>query len=138
MKDDMRAARHHQRQGDINKLITPEMRQQIRGLKDRLDGSDYRLFELLDNIQEALDIARQSARCLLTNDPFKAWEKIRSEDEWDTLFDRSAAERRDAKRNPWEKFNIEKLTTSQMRRQIAEAKKRLEEYAVALASFLTM
>ena len=56
-------------------LITPEMRQQIRELRRELDECDYRLschLDLFISIREGLDTARQTARCLLTNDPFQA------------------------------------------------------------------
>ncbi len=108
-----------QRQGKINKLVTPEMRQQIRELKDRLDEYDCDVrgyCDLLNNISEALLIARQSARCLLTNDPFGAWEKICGQDECDAF--RGFAEKQNTKRKP----NVERLITPQMRQQIIEAK----------------
>ena len=77
----------HQRQGNANKLVTPEMRQQICELKNALDECDYDLsrhLELFDDIREGLDRARLSARCLLTRDPFEAWETVakRREEEW--------------------------------------------------------
>ena len=49
---------------------------------------DYNLsrhLELFDGIREGLDRARLSARCLLTRDPFEAWEKVakRREEEFE-------------------------------------------------------
>ncbi len=134
MKDRLVATKHHQRQGNISKLLTSEMRQHIHELRLRLDGCDYRLFAHLNNIQEALDIARQSARCLLTSDPFGTWEGIRREDELDIL-GKPAAENQLASRNRLAKAKVEKLTTAQMRLQIVEATKRLEEYASCLDIF---
>ena len=81
MENNVRATKYYQRQGNVNKLVTPEMRQQIRQVKhqlDEYDGSLSNLFDLLNDIREALNTARASAGCLLTDDPFEAWEKIAS------------------------------------------------------------
>jgi hypothetical protein len=123
MKDSTGATMDHQRQGNINKLITPETRQQIRELQLRLDGCDYRLSDLFNNIQLALDIAGQSARCLLTNDPFEAWEK-------DEFFGSGGK-----RKNHPAKAKVQKLITPQMRQQIIDTKKRLEDFVRCLSVF---
>jgi hypothetical protein len=123
--------------GNVQKLVTRDMRQQIRGLKDELDYSlrDINGFcDLLNNIREATFLARQSAKCLLTNDPFEAWEKIRGQDEFDALH--GLAEKQNTRRNHPAKANVEKLITPQMRQQIIKAKKRLDDYANGLGAFI--
>jgi hypothetical protein len=82
----VRATKENQPQGNVNKLVTPEMQTQIRQLKHELDECNHRLLShlgSLNTIFEALNTARQSAECLLTGDPFEAWEKLIEEDEWD-------------------------------------------------------
>ena len=127
----------HQRQGNANKLVTPEMRQQILQVKHQLDEYDGRLsnlFDLLNEIREALNIAQASAGCLLTNDPFEAWEKI-TKREFDALWGTSSKEKSGAKRTYQGQGNVEKLITPEMRRQIIEAKRQLDNYASCLREF---
>jgi len=140
MKYRARAANHHQRQGNVNNLVTPEMRQQIRELKYELDECDYNLsghLDLFNGIRVALDTARLSARCLLTRDPFEAWEKVtrQREEVWEAIRDRSTPEKKDAGSTVKASAGVEKLITRQMRQQIVEAKKRLENYANCLNEF---
>ncbi len=137
METSVRATTHHQRQGNINKLITPEMRQQIHELKDQLDEQlrDVIGFcDLLNGIRKTTFMARQSARCLLTNEPFEAWEKIRDQAEFDAF--RGLAEKQDTKSNHTAKANVEKLITPQMRRRIIEIKKELDDYASRICEFI--
>jgi hypothetical protein len=99
MKNEVRVTKENQPQGNVNKLVTPEMRQQIRQLKHDLDECDYhpsRHFELFTSIRDALDTARQTVRCLLTNDPFEAWQKIaeRRKEEFDAIWGISTAEKK--------------------------------------------
>ncbi len=75
-------------------------------------------------------MARQTARCLLTNDPFEAWKKIRDQDECDAFH--GLAEKQNTKRKP----NVERLITPKMGQQIIEAKETLEEYANCLGEFI--
>jgi hypothetical protein len=129
--------RHHQLQNNINELVAPEMRQRIRELKRELDEREHTLsdyFYFLNEFRAALDIARQSANCLLLNDPFEAWKRIakhRSE-EFHNLFGSSPAGKQRAIKGHPAKANIEKLITPQMRQQITEAEKTLDEYARCL------
>ena len=54
-------------------LLTPEMRRQILKVKHELEEHELRLsghLDILNNIHDALEIARYSAGCLLTSDPF--------------------------------------------------------------------
>jgi autonomous glycyl radical cofactor GrcA len=113
-------------------LVTPEMRQQIRELKQELDECDFSLSrhpDLFVSIRAGLDTARQTARCLLTSDPFQAWEKV-------AIWDKSRAEKRDMPKEVKATANVDKLITRQMRQQIVEAKKTLEDYANSLDRFL--
>jgi hypothetical protein len=137
MQSEVRATKETKPQGSVNKLVTPEMRQQIRQLKHDLDECDYHLsrhLELFTSIRDALDTARQTVRCLLTNDPFGAWEKIGKEREHD-FGDISLEGKRDRTRRVQVTGNVSKLVTRQMRQQIVEAKKRLENYANCLDEF---
>jgi hypothetical protein len=139
MKSNVRAT-NHQRQANVNNLLTPEMRQQVRQLKHELDEYDRDLFghlEILSGIREALAIARQSARCLLMNDPFEAWEKIakRREEEMDAVCDASTAEKQDTRRTQQSKTNVDKLITLEMRKRVVEAKTKLDDYAKCLGKF---
>ena len=113
-------------------LLTPEMRRQILKLKDELDDHDILLYgqlDILNNIHDALEIARCSADCLLTSDPFKAWEELHP------FRGASTAEKQDRKKTVKNTAGVEKLITRQMRQQIVEAKKRLENYASCLDEF---
>ena len=138
MKNNVHATDHHQQQG--KKLVTPEMRRQVRQVKRRLDECDgrlSRLFDLLNEVREGLDTTRESARCLLREDPFAAWEKRKraKEEEYDILWGISETKKRDAKPSHQAKAAVEKLTTPQMRQQIVEAIEKLEDYAGCLREF---
>ena len=64
---------------NVSSWLTPEMRRQIIKLKDELDEHELCLsghLDILNNIRDALKIARYSASCLLTNDPYNAWNKV--------------------------------------------------------------
>jgi hypothetical protein len=140
MENSVRAANDDQRQGNVNNLVTPEMRQQLRELEYALDECDYNLsrhLQLFDDIREGLDRARLSARCLLTRDPFEAWEKVarQREEEWEAIFGISTADKRDTRGKVKATANVEKLITRQMRQQIVEAKKQLDDYVSCLCEF---
>ena len=67
MKNEMLVTKRNQPHGNVNRLITPEVRPQIHQLKDRLDECNDDLswhLSFFDLIREALDTARQSTRCL--------------------------------------------------------------------------
>jgi hypothetical protein len=73
MKNNEPATNNHQQPGNVSDLLTPEMRRQILKLKDELNEHDLLLsgqLDILNNIHDALEIARCSADCLLTSDPF--------------------------------------------------------------------
>jgi hypothetical protein len=140
MKHTALATKHHQKQGNVNSLVTPEMRQQIRKLKRVLDQYNNRLsvhLDLFSIIFLGLDTARQTARCLLTKDPFEAWEEIvrRREDEFDADCGILTAEKRCTRRPVSVTANVTKLITRQMRQQIVETKKKLDEFANCLEDF---
>ena len=103
------------------------MRQRIRELKRGLVQCGYPLLDhlgSLDTIVEALETARQSAKCLLADDPFEAWEKVVEEDEWDELCD--PTEKQEARKAAAP--NVKIMITRPMRRQLVEAIQSLDEY----------
>ncbi len=141
MKDDMRAAKQTQRHGIGNKLITPEMRQQILDISYELEDCKDRVagqLEILSNMRAALGIARQSARCLLTNDPFAAWEKIeqRRNQEFDAICGPFTRKKQNTTSASKATAGAERLITRQMRQQIVDAKKEIANYARVLTEFL--
>ncbi len=125
MKTSAPTRNHHQQRGDFRDLVTPEMRQHIHQLKHDLDECNYRLsrhLELLDNVRDGLRTARQTPRCLLTNDPFETWEKVseRGEAEWEPRRRTSTREEQEAMTASSQAApQVEKLVTRQMRKQVA-------------------
>ena len=102
MKNKMRAAKRNQSPGNVNYLVTPEMRRHIRELKRGLAQCGYPLLDhlgYLDTVVAALGIAERSAECLLADYPFKAWDKVLEKDEWDELCD--TTEKQEAKTTAW-------------------------------------
>jgi hypothetical protein len=137
MENSVRATTHHQGQGNVNELITPEMRKEIRELKDQLDKQlrDVIGFcNLLNSIHKTTFMARQSTRCLLTNEPFEAWKKIRDQAEFDAF--RDLAEKQNTKGNHPAKGNVEKLITPRIRQRVIEIKKELDDYASRIGEFI--
>ncbi len=140
MKREVHAANQNQRQGNVSKLMTPEMRRQVRQLKRQLDeyvelGSEHS--NLLVTIRFGLDTARDTARCLMAMDPFDAWAKLvkAKEEEFDAYFDMSEAEE-PKWRSEGATAKVTNLITMQMRQQqIREAKEKLEDYASYLGQF---
>jgi hypothetical protein len=127
MKHEMRVTKRNQPHGNVNRLITPEMRQHIRELKRGLVQRGYPLLERLgslDDMIEALGIAERSAECLLADDPFEAWDKVIEENEWDELCNKT--EKQEAKTTAVP--NVKRMITQPMRQQLVEAIKRLDEY----------
>ncbi len=140
MKNSVPATKPHQLQDGPNDLVNPEMRRQIRQLECDLDEFAYRLsrhLELFDNIRNGLDTARQTARCLLANDPFEAWEKAKElgEEDWEPFSRASIGKEHDTRRTRKAAPNVKKLITRRMRKQVADAKQLLDEYALCLAQF---
>lgn len=137
MKNKMRAAKRNQSPGNVNYLVTPEMRRHIRELKRGLVQCGYPLLDhlgYLDTVVAALGIAERSAECLLADYPFKAWDKVLEKDEWDELCD--TTEKQEAKTTAWPAPNVRKMITRPMRQQLVEAIKRLDEYHVCLTELL--
>ena len=142
MKNEMRAAKRNQSPGNVNNLVTPEMRPQIHQLKGRLDECNDDLswhLSFFDLIREALDTARQSTRCLLAKDPFEAWDKIakRRREEIDPRRTKSSAEKQGARRTYQTKANSKKRIRRQMVQQVVEAQKALDDYASRLGEFFS-
>jgi hypothetical protein len=99
MKNEMLVTKRNQPHGNVNRLITPEVRRHIRGLKRGLVQCGYFLLDhlgYLDTIVAALGIAERSAECLLADDPFEAWDKLLEKDELDEPCD--TTEKRGPKR----------------------------------------
>jgi hypothetical protein len=142
MKNEMRATKRNQSPGNVNRLTTPEMRPQIHQLKDRLNKCNDDLswhLSFFDLIREALDTARQSTRCLLTKDPFEAWDKIakRRRQEINPRRTKSGAEKQGARRTHQTKPNNKERIRREMLRQVAEAQKALDDYASRLGEFFS-
>ena len=143
MKKSVRVTKDNQRNGNINKFITPEMRQNIVRLRRELDDCKGRLsdhFYVMNEVQEGLIIALECAECLLTSDPFAAWEKQtkRKQKKFDDISELEDAPRPPLKGNNKAATiykatgNVTKLVTSEMRRRIVELKDQLDEYAACL------
>lgn len=137
MKREVRAANQNQRQCNVNKLMTPEMRRQIRQLTRQLDkydelGSEH--YELMVTISFGLDTARDTARCLMARDPFDAWARLvkAKEEEFFGISEAEEPERRSEDATA----KVTNLITMEMRQQqIREAKEKLEDYASYLGQF---
>ena len=134
------AHRHHQGRGHVEKLITPEIRHQVGQVKRQLDECEGRLADLgyhFNELGEALEIAQATAGCLLTSDPFEAWEKWkkRKEEEFDALFPTLAKDKKEARRTHYPQGNVATLITPEMRRQIINAKKQLDNFVSGLRQF---
>ena len=109
--------------------MTPEMRNQICVLKRRLDQCNQELswhLSFFDTIREALDTARQSTECLLADDPFEAWVKMTEE---------ACEAKKDPRGTVKRPGNVNKLITRDMQQQVADAKRRLTNYASRLEEF---
>ncbi len=134
MKDEMSATKRTQSPGNVNRLITPEMRHRISELKRGLEQCGHPLLDhlgSLDTIVEALETARQSAECLLADDPFEAWEKFIQEDDWDGLCD--TTEKHDVRKTAAP--NVKRVITRPMRQQLVETIK-MDEYHGCVIEFV--
>jgi chromatin segregation and condensation protein Rec8/ScpA/Scc1 (kleisin family) len=115
-----------------------QMRQRIHELKDKLDKQFRDVIgfcERLNDIRKATFMARQSARCLLTEEPFEAWEQIRDQAEFDAF--RGLEEKQNTKRDHSTKGHVEKLITPQMRQRVIDIKKGLDDYASRIGEFIS-
>ena len=140
MKNNVVAIRHPKKDNNVDSSVTPEMQRQIRKLKRELEQYDNRLAvhrELFSIISFGLDTARQTARCLLAKHPFEAWEEIvkHREDEFDADFGILATEKRCTRIPVRVTANVTKLNTEQMREQIVETTRKLNEFASSLEEF---
>ena len=127
MKNEMLVTKRNQPHGNVNRLITPEVRRHIRELKRGLVQCGYPLLDhlgYLDTIVEALGTAVRAAECLLADDPFVAWDKVIEEDEWDELSDATEKQQTITTAAP----NVKRMITRPMQQQLVEAIKRLDEY----------
>jgi hypothetical protein len=81
MKNDANHTKQHQGQTNVQ-LLTPEMRQQVVQLKERLEeyvGHLDTVCHNLDVINDSIFRAYEIAECLLKVDPFEAWDVIKGE-----------------------------------------------------------
>jgi hypothetical protein len=75
-----RFTQEHQDKHDVHKLLSPEMRQEIARLSEQMGEFAAHLTNLCNNLQvinDAVFNAKEIAECLLTDDPFGAWEVIK-------------------------------------------------------------
>ena len=82
MKDDAHPTKRYGGQGNVHELLTPEMRQQVVQLKEKLEdyvGQLDTVCRNLDVINNAIYRAYEIADCLLKDDPFAACDAIKSE-----------------------------------------------------------
>jgi hypothetical protein len=135
MKSSVPATNRRRQQDNIRSVLTPELRQHIRGLKRGLVQCGYPLLDYLgalDSIVEALGTAERSAECLLADDPFEAWDKVIAEDERNELSD--TAEEQEARKTAAP--NVKKMITRPMRQQLVKAIERLDEYHGCLSELV--
>jgi hypothetical protein len=128
MTEDQELTIKQKSEHEFHHLLT-QMQEQIRELEHHLDECNHRLYnsvERMKAIEWALNIARQSAECLLTDNPFEAWDKFVEEDELGVFCDTSTTRMQQA----------ETTTARPMRQQLGDAIKRLDEYHRCLTGFL--
>ena len=140
MKNSMHIREHHLQYSSVRTFIPSEMRQQIPWLEREFDEYDGRLsgyLDILDSIQKSIEIAQQTARCLLMNDPFAAWQEIARQRQKRryAVWGRATAEEKNTESSHQARANEKKLITPQMLRQIVEAQKTLDEFASCLGDF---
>ncbi len=135
------------KKGNTPRFTTPELQQQIVRLSHELEDCEQRLSDhlyVMDEIKAALTIAQECAQCLLSDNPFAAWNKVIEQKEKESeIFDELEIEDDDIQRTSLKevkaattihqtKSNVTTLVTSEMRRQIADLKGQLDEYAACL------
>jgi len=82
MKDSKNPTKQHRGQSNVEKLVTPEMRQDVVQLKQRLEEYAHCLEDLFHNlkgISDGIFRGQQFAECLLADDPFEARTKMRKQ-----------------------------------------------------------
>ena len=96
MKDDAHSTQRDGGQGNVHKLLTPEMRQDIIRVREQMEECACHLTDLysyLEDINDAIFKAQEITECLLDDDPFGAWDVIKrdrpaeateTEGDWDT------------------------------------------------------
>ena len=84
MKDDADCTKRHRPQGNVHKLLTPEMRQEIVRLKGQMEEYAGHLDHLcrdLEVINDASSTQRRSLNACSMTIPFGAWEVIKRSQE---------------------------------------------------------
>lgn len=136
MNSSRRAGSHRERQGNINHLLTPEMRRRVHQLKHGLDQYHNQFVHLgMMTISEALYIAIEGAQRLLTCDPVATGGKS-TRDEFDEFCGKSRIGQQEVGRKARAAGNVKRLVTRPMVQQVTEATERLEEYARCLGAFV--
>ncbi len=108
--------------------LRAQMQQRICALKDDLEECNDGLRSSVKRINAigwALNIARESTECLLTDDPFEAWDKFVLEEEFGTFCDISTTRMQQAETTP----------ARTRRQQLGDSIKRLDEYHRCLTGF---
>ena len=127
-------------QRPITELISPEMKRKILLLRRKFDGCESRLDDLchvLEEVRNGLNFGGECVECLLTKNPYEAWEarRIKEEEKEEWLAEdlgETDEERnlRIARRRP--PAEPVRTFTPEMRRDIDDLRKHLEEYADCL------
>ena len=148
----VRVKNHQQGNGNLNGSVMAELRQQIVLLKRDLNACESSLSDhlyIMNEVQEALTIARECVQCLQTSDPFAAWEKLmnQKEKEFDDFITGEEVddtteledahrppvrESEEAKRIDEAEGTVTKLVTPEMRQAIVELTEQLNGYAACL------
>jgi hypothetical protein len=142
MEKHVRVMDNQKRNTDGNKFMTPELRREILLLKRELRECEDQFSDhqyIMEQIHHALDVARDSVLCLLTNDPFAAWEQRmkqqeRRRDHYFMFEDetRPSSQNKTVTRVSEAKANVTKLVTPEMRRKIVDLKKQIDQYVACL------
>ncbi len=80
MKDDAHPTKRHGNQGNVQKLLTPKMREDFVRLKEQMEEFAGRLVGLCDSLEEinsAIFDAQEIAECLIDDDLFGACDVIK-------------------------------------------------------------
>ncbi len=127
-------------QRPISELVSTEMKRKIVLLRRKFDDCESRLDDLchvLKEVRKALNFGGECVECLLTKNPYEAWEvrRIKEEEEeefWAEDLGETDEERnlRIARRRP--PAEAVRTFTPEMRRDIDDLRKYLEEYADCL------
>jgi hypothetical protein len=143
MEKRVRVVDRQQGKGDANRFMTPQLRGEIVALRQELREIE-RIFSdheyVMEQLHAALVIARDSVRCLLTADPFAAWERRMRQAERESdayfLFEDDAQpplqQDKSVARPIQANANVTKFVTPEMRQDIIKLKMQISAYAACL------